>query len=60
MSIRNIPDATLRERAYWSWTLNWIESRPENTVTDPLSKKAIALTMLGRHDDAINVLHDGL
>ena len=58
VSIRNIPDATLRERAYWSWTLNWIESRPENTVTDPLSKKAIALTMLGCHDDAVNVLHE--
>ena len=56
-SIRNIKNPNLRETAFWSWTLDWLESNAEAKVIDPMSKKAIALTMLGKYDEAVQTLH---
>ena len=56
--VRGLPDARVRERAYWEWTFNWAKQN-EDRVTDTRSKQGIALTMLGRFDEAVAILNEG-
>ncbi len=53
-AIRMIDDPREREKAYWQWTLKWLDNNQDD-ITDARSKKAIALTMLGRNQEAIDV-----
>ncbi len=51
-NVRRIPDAEMREAAYWEWTLNWLG---QSTRNDRLSQQGIALTMLNRLGAAVDV-----
>ncbi len=53
-SVRMIRDAREREAAYWEWTLTWLRSN-QHSVSDVHSKTGVALTMLGRLDEAVLV-----
>ena len=55
--VRSIPDSRERERAFWRWQLEWVN---ENTaeISNPYTRKALALTMLGRSDEAIATLRE--
>ncbi|MEO1137491.1 MAG: tetratricopeptide repeat protein, partial [Pseudomonadota bacterium] len=55
-TVRQIADPRMRERAYWDWTLEWIENNAAD-INDPFSKRAITLTMLGRYDEAVEVFN---
>ena len=57
-SVRQESNAELREQAFWQWTLKWLESA-EVPISDPYSKRGIALTMLNRQDEAVNVFEQG-
>lgn len=57
-AIRELADARARERAYWNWTYDWAR-RHEKQVSDAHSKQGIALTMLGRLDEAVKTLDAG-
>ena len=53
--VRAVEDASERERAYWRWTLAWASSL--DTAPSSYTQRSIALAMLGRDDDAIDLLH---
>lgn len=52
-SIRSIADPRERERAFWSWMVSWYEKRER---PNQLAKHAIALSMVGRLDEAVVIL----
>ena len=58
-AVRDAGDAAARERGFWSWNYDWaVNENSDEHAT--YSDQAIALTMLGRYDEAIAVAREGL
>ena len=55
--VRAIPDARQREQAFWQWQLDWTNENASE-ISNPYTKKALALTMLGRSDEAVATLRE--
>lgn len=53
--LREISNARMREKAFWEWRLRHIEQAPRGGQR---SRRGLALTMLGRYDEAVAAFDD--